>query len=95
MPRGSLGGVVYFPPGTYLSGTLTLKSHVSLHLEAGAVLLGSTNLADYPRVQPALRSYTDTYVNQSLIYGENLEDVSLLGRGTVNGQGASFKRVHP
>jgi polygalacturonase len=87
------GGVVYFPPGTYLSGTLTLKSHVSLHLETGAVLLGSTNLADYPRVQPALRSYTDVYTNQSLIYGENLEDVSLLGRGSINGQGGSFERV--
>jgi polygalacturonase len=91
---GQSGGVVYFPPGTYLSGTLTLKSHVSLHLEAGAVLLGSTNLANYPPVQPALRSYTDVYTNQSLIYGENLEDVSLLGRGTLNGQGANFKRVH-
>jgi len=87
------GGVVYFPPGTYLSGTLTLKSHVSLHLETGAVLLGSTNLADYPRVQPALRSYTDVYTNQSLIYGENLEDVSLLGRGSINGQGGSFERL--
>ena len=91
---GQSGGVVYFPPGTYLSGTLTLKSHVSLHFEVGAVLLGSTNLAAYPPVQPALRSYTDVYANQSLIYGENLEDVSLLGRGTLNGQGASFKRVH-
>jgi hypothetical protein len=87
------GGAVYFPPGTYLSGTLTLKSHVSLHLETGAVLLGSTNLADYPPLQPALRSYTEAYTNQSLIHGENLEDVSLLGRGTLNGQGASFKRA--
>ena len=92
---GQLGGVVYLPPGTYLSGTLKLKSHVSLHLEAGALLLGSKKLADYPRIQPALRSFADTYVNQSLIYGENLEDVSLLGSGTVDGQGASFKRVHP
>jgi polygalacturonase len=90
---GQSGGVVYFPPGTYLSGTLTLKSHVSLYLEAGAVLLGSTNLEDYPRVQPALRSYTDIYANQFLIYGENLEDVSLLGKGTINGQGGSFKRL--
>jgi polygalacturonase len=84
------GGTVYFPPGKYLSGTLFLKSHVSLNLEAGAVLLGSTNLADYPRVQPSLRSYTETYVNQSLIYAENQENVSLLGQGTLNGQGAAF-----
>ena len=90
---GQSGGVVYFPPGTYLSGTLTLKSHVSLYLETGAVLLGSKNLADYPAIQPTLRSYTDNYANQFLIYGDNLEDVSLLGRGTINGQGGSFKRV--
>ena len=94
----SAGGMVYFPPGTYLSGTLFLKSHVSLCLEAGAVLLGSTNLADYPSVQPTLSSYTDIYVHQSMIYGENVENVSLLGRGTIDGQGATFKggyRVRP
>ena len=34
----SSGGMVYFPSGTYRSGTLFLKSHVSLHLEEGAVL---------------------------------------------------------
>jgi hypothetical protein len=89
---GSAGGTVYFPAGTYLSGTLVLKSHVSLHLEGGAVLLGSTNLADYPSMRPALRSYTDTYVQQSLIYAENLENVSLQGRGTIDGRGGSFKR---
>ena len=91
---GQSGGVVHFPPGTYLSGTLTLRSHVHLHLEAGAVLLGSTDLADYPHVQPGIRSYSDSYTNQSLINAENLEDVALVGRGTINGQGASFKPVH-
>jgi polygalacturonase len=90
---GQSGGMVYFPPGAYLSGTLNLKSHVYLHLEAGAVLLGSKNLEDYPPVQSALRNYTEAYVNQSLIHAENLEDIALLGRGTVNGQGGSFKRV--
>jgi polygalacturonase len=87
------GGVVYLPPGTYLSGMLTMKSHVSLHLEVGAVLLGSKNLEDYPHLEPAIRSYTDNYANQFLIYGENLEDVSLAGKGTINGQGGSFRRV--
>jgi len=90
---GQSGGVVYFPPGVFLSGTLTLKSHVSLYLETGAVLLGSKNLADYPAIQPTIRSYTDNYANQFLIYGDNLEDVALLGRGTINGQGGSFKRL--
>ncbi|MEW5975475.1 MAG: glycoside hydrolase family 28 protein [Acidobacteriota bacterium] len=92
------GGLVYVSPGTYRTGTLFLKSNVSLQLEAGATLLGSKNLEDYPSVQPALRSYTDTYVHQSLIYGENLENVALLGRGTIDGQGGAFRgeyRVRP
>jgi len=84
------GGMVYFPPGTYLSGTLFLKSHVSLYLETGAVLLGSLNLGDYPSVHPRLRSYSDNYVQFSLIYAENLESVSLLGRGMIDGQGTPF-----
>src|SRR5512136_3174973 len=42
------GGTVCFPAGTYLSGTLFMKSRVTLHLDAGAVLLGSKNLKDYP-----------------------------------------------
>ena len=85
------GGTVYFPVGTYLSGTLLLKSHVTVHLEGGAVLLGSTNLADYPSIQPKLRASTDKEVDKSILYGESLENVSLTGRGTINGQGAAFK----
>jgi polygalacturonase len=87
----SSGGRVYFPPGTYRSGTLFLKSHVSLYLEAGAVLLGSTNLADFPSVQAPLRTYTEVYVHQSLIYAASVENVSLLGNGTIDGQGGAFK----
>src|SRR5207248_6718490 len=41
------GGVAYLSPGTYLSGTVVLKSNVTLYLEAGATFLGSKNLADY------------------------------------------------
>ena len=41
------GGVVYFPPGTYISGTLYLKSGGGLHLEHGATLKASADRADY------------------------------------------------
>jgi len=85
------GGRVYFPPGIYRSGTLFLKSHVSLELEGGAVLLGSADLADFPSVRPSLRSYTEVYVHQSLIYAESAENVGLLGNGTIDGQGGSFQ----
>jgi len=91
------GGTVYFPAGRYLSGTLVLKSNVTLHLDNGAVLLGSTDLKDYPRHIPAYRSYTDTYVNQSLLYAEKTQNIGIEGAGTIDGQGGddAFKCVHP
>ncbi len=85
------GGTVFFPPGTFLTGTLVLKSKVTLRWSAGATLLGSPNLRDYPAHIPALRSYTDNYTEKSLIYGENLQQVGLEGPGIIDGQGASFK----
>lgn len=88
------GGTVVFPAGTYLSGTLVLKSRVTLWLQAGAVLLGSTRLEDYPAIIPAFRSYTDVnYVERSLLYAERVQDVGIFGQGTINGQGgaAAFK----
>ena len=85
------GGTVYFPPGKHLSGTLLLRSHVSLHLEAGATLLGSRDLAHYPSKIPAFRSYTDNYTERSLLYAEDVEDIAIHGRGVIDGQGASFQ----
>jgi polygalacturonase len=84
------GGVVHFPPGEYLSGTIFLKSGVCLDLSAGSLLKGSTHLEDYPPAVPALHSYTNTYVNRSLIYGENLENIGLTGQGVIDGQGHAF-----
>lgn len=84
------GGTVAFPPGRFLSGTLRLKSRVCLWLQSGAVLLGSTRLEDYPPIVPAFRSYTDVnYVERSLIYGERVEDVGIIGLGSIDGQGGA------
>jgi polygalacturonase len=85
------GGRVYFPPGRYLSGTIFLKTGVALDLEAGATLAGSTNLADYPSAVPAFRSYTDNYTEMSLLYAEKAENIALIGRGKIDGQGKAFK----
>ena len=85
------GGTVSLPPGHYRSGTIVLRSNVTLHLEAGAVLSGSTDLADYPSHIPAFRSFTDTYTEKSLIYAENVEDIAIEGRGLIDGQGAAFQ----
>ncbi|MBI4560390.1 MAG: glycoside hydrolase family 28 protein, partial [Candidatus Hydrogenedentes bacterium] len=84
------GGTVYFPPGTYLSGTIYLKSRVTVHLKFGAILLGSADLKDFPVNTCAFRSYTDNYVCQALLWGENLEDIAIVGRGVIDGQGAAY-----
>ena len=87
------GGTVCFPPGRYLSGTLLMKSQVGLYLEAGATLLGSRNVADYIPQAPAFKSHTvtgDPTTHLFLIYGERLENISIEGRGTLDGQGSSF-----
>ncbi len=85
------GGTVYLPPGTFLSGTIHLKSGITLHLDQGATLLGSRNLQDYPPVATSYRSYTDNYTDKCLIYGQKLEHVAITGRGVIDGQGAAFK----
>ncbi|MEO8399993.1 MAG: glycosyl hydrolase family 28 protein [Ignavibacteriaceae bacterium] len=92
------GGKVILPGGKYLSGTLFMKSNVTIEISEGATLLGSTNIKDYPDTIPSLQSYNDAFLTQSLIYGDNLENISITGRGTIDGQGSAFKvttRVKP
>jgi polygalacturonase len=80
------GGTVYLPPGHYLSGTITLQSHVTLDIENGATLLASQNPADYP-LQPDVWG-TPSKVFAPLIYANGAHNITLTGRGTINGQGA-------
>lgn len=84
------GGTVHFPPGKYLTGTLFLKDHVRLHLDQGARILGSPNIADYPPTTCAYPSRTDRYTARALIWGEGLEDIAITGYGAIDGQGALF-----
>jgi len=85
------GGTVYFPPGRFVSGTIYLRSNITLYFDPGAVLLGSSELSHYPVSVPAFRSYTDNYTDKSLIYGEKLERISVKGSGVIDGQGGSFE----
>ena len=84
------GGTVHLPAGTWLSGTIHMKSHVTLSLGAGCTLLGSMNQDDYPPYKSAIPSRTDRYVCQSLIAGEDLEDIAIVGQGIIDGNGSAF-----
>jgi hypothetical protein len=84
------GGVVYCSPGNYLCGTVELKSNVTLYLEAGAVILGSTDVKQYtPKSGP---DPTSDAGQGHLIYARDAENVSLVGPGRVDGQGRTFWR---
>ena len=80
------GGTVYFPAGTYLTGPIHLKIQVTLYIEAGATLLFSRDFRDYPPVLTRWEG-VECYGFSSLIYGKDLEHVSIIGRGTLDGQG--------
>jgi hypothetical protein len=83
------GGVVFLPKGgAYLTGLVDMKSNVKLYIEAGAVLKGSTKNADYvlpPGVTPGGRG--GGRAQRALFFFNNVENASIMGRGTVDAQG--------
>ncbi len=85
------GGIVRLNGGKYLSGTLFLKNNVQLEIDEGSVLMGSTDLKDYPKTNSKFRSYTDNYTERSLIYGEDLSHISIQGKGIIDFQGSGFQ----
>lgn len=73
------GGTVYVPPGEYTSGQLHLRSGVRLYLEADATLFASLDGRQF-----------DAPPKSALLLGEDLYDIALEGRGTIDGQ-ASYR----
>ncbi|HEX4030633.1 MAG TPA: glycosyl hydrolase family 28 protein [Terracidiphilus sp.] len=89
------GGLVYAPPGTFLIGGIELKSRVTLYLEAGCVLLGSTSIDDYDfHPGPHLGAAGDAN-GHHLIFAQNADDVTLCGLGTIDGQGQAYWEPNP
>ncbi len=74
------GGIVLVPAGTFITGTIILKSGVNLHLVQGAELLASGNREDYH----------STYRRHGVIFCEDAEDVSVTGEGVINGAGTQY-----
>ena len=72
---------MHFAAGTYVSGPLDWKSHVRLQLDAGAKLLGSPDMDDYPVRTDA------SWRRVSLLNADHATEIALTGEGTVDGNG--------
>lgn len=87
------GGTVIVPPGTYLTGSIFLKSNVDFQIMAGALLLGSPNREDYnpPDVCPQNGSYPrESSFGAHLILCIEQENVTLRGPGRIDGNSKKF-----
>ncbi|MFC1538914.1 glycoside hydrolase family 28 protein [Candidatus Latescibacterota bacterium] len=74
------GGTVTFPPGVYVSGTIVLKSNVTLNIDNGAVIMGSGNIEDYGAGG----------LMRALIVANDAENIAITGRGVIDGNGYAF-----
>ena len=79
------GGVVVLAKGTFLSGTLFLRSDVTLQVVKGATLLGSRDDADYPLLSPPTHNTELVHLRHALVYAEGADHVRIQGQGTIDG----------
>src|ERR1700678_1274690 len=99
------GGTGLFPAGTWLCFSIRLKSHVALHLAQGATVLAADsplqdattgyNGGTYDAAEPntawdAYQDYGHNHWHNSLLWGEDLNDISITGPGLIYGKGLSF-----
>lgn len=87
------GGTVFVPAGTYLTGTLSLKSHVTLHLGAGSTLLGSPRREDYNAddIFPENRVFSrENVTGAHLLIAYRQQHIAIVGEGTIDGHSAAF-----
>jgi len=86
------GGTVYFPAGNYLSYTIHLQNNISLYIDQGASLIAAApvNKTGYDRPEPnefdKYQDFGHSHWKNSLIYGEGLHDISILGPGLIWGK---------
>lgn len=93
------GGTVLFPAGEYVSGTFELLNNVTLNLESGAVLTGSTNLNDYGLktdygIDEKQIGQSGEGLKVGIVVANKVENVGIVGHGVINGRGTYFVDVN-
>jgi polygalacturonase len=91
------GGTVQFPAGTYLSFSIRLKSHITLHLDQGCVIVAATAAPGYGSYDAAepndwgdksqFQDFGHSHFHNSLIWGDGLQDIAITGPGMIFGKG--------
>ena len=86
------GGTVYFPAGTYMSYSIRLKSNITLYFDQGTTLVAAEpkgeegyDLAE-PNPTDMYQDYGHSHWHDSLIWGEHLENIALMGPGLIHGK---------
>ncbi len=90
------GGQVVLSAGTYLCGSIRMKSNVDLHLTAGArILAAPASMKAYDESEvfgaPEYQDGGHTYFHNSLIWAEGQQNISITGRGMIDGEGLTKK----
>jgi len=88
------GGTIFFPAGAYLSFSIRLKSNVGLYISHGAIIVaadprdgdGKYDLPE-PNAWDQYQDFGHSHWHNSLIWGENLENISITGPGRIWGKG--------
>ena len=83
------GGVIVVPSGTFVSGALFFRQGTHLHLEAGAVLKGSTDISDFPLMETRIEGETCLYY-PALVNADGLNGFTISGKGTLDGNGLPY-----
>jgi polygalacturonase len=81
------GGTVLIPPGRYVTGTLWMRSHVTLHVDNGATLLGSGEVSAFPLWASNWEGPGVKPMYAPLIAGEGLQSIAITGHGILDGRG--------
>jgi polygalacturonase len=84
------GGIVEIPKGVWLTGPIELKSNVNVHTNRGTLVQFTKDRTQYPVIKP---QGSGSFIVQSPIFGNNLENIALTGEGIFDGAGESWRPV--
>nr|WP_246070267.1 glycoside hydrolase family 28 protein [Mangrovivirga cuniculi] len=86
------GGKVIVPRGIWMTGPIRFQSNVNLHVNEGALIRFSEDKSKYPLIETSFEGL-ETYRCLSPIYGKNLENIAITGKGIIDGSGDAWRPV--